>query len=75
MVYDSSSSSGIARPQPQVVQPARLGAGDGNSSLGGRLVIHKGFSTLLSVWYSVVHALLLLLLVRTMGKPALTSCS
>lgn len=39
------------------------------------MVVHKGVGQLLLVVYSGLQAMLLILLVRTMGKPALTSCS
>lgn len=37
--------------------------------------IQRGVSTLILAVYSAMHAALLLLLVRTAGKHALTSCS
>ena len=50
------------------------GPSEGSSIFSGN-VIHKGVGQLLVVIYSGLQAGLLILLVRTMGKPALTSCS
>jgi hypothetical protein len=47
----------------------------GGSSIFSNIVIHKGVGQFLLVLYSGLQAGLLVLLVRTMGKPALTSCS
>lgn len=40
----------------------------------GAFLIQRGLSSLLLAWYTVQHALLLVLLVRVFGKDLLTSC-
>ncbi len=57
-----------------VARPAASPSSTG-SSIFSNIVIHKGVGQFLLVLYSGLQAGLLVLLVRTMGKPALTSCS
>lgn len=58
-----------------VARPAASPSSTGGSSIFSNIVIHKGVGQFLLVLYSGLQAGLLVLLVRTMGKPALTSCS
>lgn len=62
--------------RPPVVEVGALSSGRAvTGDLFHSLVVHKGVGQLLLVFYSGLQAMLLILLVRTMGKPALTSCS
>lgn len=65
----------LAGSTPHTTRLSGVQGGSGGAGLLGKLEIQKGVSSLLVVWYSTMQAMLLILLVRTMGKPALTSCS
>jgi hypothetical protein len=56
-----------APPEPTTTKPVA-------TSGTGAFLIQRGLSSLLLAWYTIQHALLLVLLVRVFGKDLLTSC-